>query len=214
MKKHFLFSLILFSIYASAQFNPSAPWMQSLGSKNGSATLEEMKSSFDTYWLTHDKDVRGSGYKPFMRWITRWENLKNPDGNLETNAQLLKEFDLKKQTAQQTNRRLSPPSNWEAIGPVAYTNTGSWSSGKGRVNAICIDPNHANVIYMGTPAGGIWKSIDSGHIFTNISDQLLQNGVSGIAIDANNSNIIYIATGDPDAGDTTSIGVYKSIDAD
>jgi hypothetical protein len=213
MKKHILFYLISFSIYTSAQFNSSAPWMKNLGTKNGSATIEEMKNSFDLYWLTHDKNVRGSGYKPFMRWVNQWENLKNADGSLMTNRQLQQALDIKKQSLQSTNRMLLPTSNWQAVGPFAYTNTGSWSSGKGRVNVITIDPNHPNTIYMGTPASGIWKSTDSGINFTNISDQLEQNGVSGIAIDPNNSNIIYIATGDPDGGNTTSIGVYKSTDA-
>ncbi len=213
MKKITLLFLIFISITAAAQFNSSAPWMQNLGAKNGSATLEEIKSSFDAYWLTHDKNLRGSGYKPFMRWFNQWKNLKNADGSLMTNAQLQKALDIKKQSLQNTNRLSIPSSNWQPVGPFAYTNTGSWSSGKGRVNVVTIDPTNPSIIYMGTPASGIWKSIDSGVNFTNISDQLQQNGVSGIAIDPTNSNIIYIATGDPDGGNTTSIGVYKSIDA-
>jgi hypothetical protein len=214
MKNYILSCFVLLSIYTSAQFNPSAPWMKNLGSKNGTATIDEMKASFDAYWLTHDRNARGSGYKPFMRWINKWENLKNADGSLMTNTQLQQAFDIKKQNLQnKTNRLALPSSNWQPVGPFAYTNTGSWSSGKGRVNVITIDPNNPNIIYMGTPASGIWKSTDSGINFTNISDQLQQNGVSGIAIDPNNSNIIYIATGDSDAGDTLSMGVYKSTDA-
>ena len=45
-----------------------------------------------------------------------------------------------------------------------------------------------------------------------LSDDLPQIGVSSIAIDYNNPNIMYIATGDDDAGDSYSVGVWKSID--
>ena len=74
------------------------------------------------------------------------------------------------------------------------------------------DPNTATTLYIGTPAGGIWKSIDSGVNWSPLSDELPQIGVSGIAVDHTNSNVIYIATGDKDAGDTYSIGVLKSTD--
>ena len=68
-------------------------------------------------------------------------------------------------------------------------------------------------MYVGAPAGGIWKSTDAGITYIPLIDHLPQIGVSGIAIDPNNSNIIYIATGDDDAGDSYSVGVWKSTDA-
>ena len=84
--------------------------------------------------------------------------------------------------------------------------------GTGRTNAIAVDPNNANIWYVGAPAGGIWKSTDAGSSWTNLFDDFPQIGVSGIAIDPNDSNIIYIATGDDDAADSYSVGVFKSID--
>ena len=49
-------------------------------------------------------------------------------------------------------------------------------------------------MYVGAPAGGIWKSTDGGVTYIPLVDHLPQIGVSGIAIDSNNSDIIYIAT--------------------
>ncbi|MBT8223109.1 MAG: hypothetical protein KJN96_08085, partial [Eudoraea sp.] len=82
----------------------------------------------------------------------------------------------------------------------------------GRINAIAVDPNNPNVWYAGAPAGGIWKTTDAGGSWTNLFDNFPQIGVSGIAIDPNDSNTIYIATGDDDAADSYSIGVFKSTD--
>jgi len=105
-----------------------------------------------------------------------------------------------------------PVSNWEPLGPFSHTNTGSWSSGQGRVNIVHVDPLNPSTIYIGAPAGGIWKSTNNGIGWTPLTDELPQIGVSGIAIDYSNSNVIYIATGDKDAGDSFSVGVYKSTD--
>jgi len=106
----------------------------------------------------------------------------------------------------------SPASNWSSIGPAVVDNTSTKTAGQGRVNAIALDPSNPNIIYVGAPAGGIWKSTNNGVDWTPLADNLPQIGVSGIAIDPNNSDIIYISTGDDDAGDSYSIGVLKSLD--
>lgn len=209
MKKLLLIILLIASITLSAQYNPDAPWMQALGEKNGKATLAEMKASFDEYWQTHDPNIKGSGHKPFMRWYTNVENQIKEDGTLENYDDLMLAFNQKKQ--QRNAQSVAVTSNWTPIhGTQSYINTGSWSSGQGRVSCITVDPANANVIYVGMPAGGIWKSIDGGTIFVPLSDDLPQIGVNAIAVDYNNSDIIYIATGDRDGGNTSSEGIWKS----
>ena len=111
-----------------------------------------------------------------------------------------------------TQAKMTDLSNWESLGPCDHTNTASWSSGQGRVNTFTIDPNHPNTYYVGTPAGGIWKSVDAGVNWSPLTDYLPQIGVSGIAVDHTDSNVIYIATGDDDAGDSYAVGVWKSTD--
>ena len=209
MKKSLLTLLLISSITLSAQYNPDAPWMQALGERNGTATLAEIKASFDEYWQTHDPNIKGSGHKPFMRWYTNVENQIKEDGTLENYDDLMLAFNQKKQ--QRNAQSVAVTSNWTPIhGTQSYINTGSWSSGQGRVSCITVDPANANIIYVGMPAGGIWKSIDGGIIFVPLSDDLPQIGVNSIAVDYNNSNIIYIATGDRDGGNTSSEGIWKS----
>jgi Secretion system C-terminal sorting domain len=209
--KNILLNIFLFSsISIFAQYNPDAPWMQALGAKNGTATLAEMKASFDDYWKTHDQNIKGSGHKPFMRYYTNLENHIKEDGTIENYDDLMLAFNQKKQN--RSAQAVAVTSDWTPIhGTQSYINTGSWSSGQGRVSCITVDPSNANTIYVGTPAGGIWKSIDGGLIFVPLSDDLPQIGVNSIAVDYNNSNIVYIATGDRDGGSTSSEGVYKSI---
>jgi len=214
MKNTHLCIFLLFSVIGYSQFNNNATWKKAnQNSKNNS--FQNDVDEFNEYWNTHDKSIKGSGYKPFKRWECFYENQLNADGSIITPQQLWEAWTQKKLSKQAKNSNeimALPPSNWQPVGPFTHTNTGSWSSGQGRTSAVAIDPNNPNIIYVGSPAGGIWKSTNSGATWTPLSDELPQIGVSGIAIDPTNSNTIYIATGDKDASDTYSVGVLKSTD--
>ncbi len=214
MKKSLLIILVLNFYCGYSQFNSNAPWLEKDSlSLAGKADINHLVSVFDQYWRTRDKSKKGSGYKPFMRWEYHWRNMTNPEGFLITPGEMWTAFNEKKSA--RSNRSINPNSvpacNWEPIGPFGNASAQS-TRARGRVNTVCVDPSNPNTIYMGTPAGGIWKSMDAGINWQPLSDNLPQIGVSGIAVDYSNPNVIYIATGDKDAGDTYSIGVMKSID--
>lgn len=213
MKRILLVMCLFVSGYTIAQFNQDAPWMRNLPQNASGAepSFYEIQQAFNEYWETHDPNVKGSGYKPFKRWEYIWEDVvKANNGHLPTAQDKWEAWQLK--TAAQNSFAATDLSNWQALGPFTHTNTGSWSSGQARINAITVDPNDSNTWYIGTPAGGLWKSTNAGGSWTTLTDNLPQIGVSGIAVDYNNSSIIYIATGDDDAGDTQSAGVFKSTD--
>jgi hypothetical protein len=205
--------MLLLSFLGYSQFNESAPWnVNSQNARQKEVSIDELKTSFDNYWLTHDKNVKGSGHKPFMRWENYWRTNANEQGFIISAEDFWNAWAQKKQTTLNRSALAVPVSNWQPVGPFTHTNTGSWSSGQGRVNYVCVDPSNPNTLYLGAPAGGIWKSTDAGVNWTPLSDNLPQIGVSGIAVDHTNSNVIYISTGDKDAGDSYSIGVLKSTD--
>ena len=213
MKKVVQGLIFLISFIGYSQYNRNAPWIKNNPiAKNTTVTIDESVRLFNEYWKNHDKNIKGSGYKPFMRWEEHWRNKTNNQGYLITPQQMWDAYNYKKSRSLQKN--LSPDavpiSNWTSVGPFTHTNSGSWSSGQGRVNTILVDPSNPNTVFIGTPAGGIWKSTNSGDNWTPLGDDFPQMGVSGIAIDYNNSNIIYLATGDPDASNTYSVGVLKS----
>lgn len=71
--------------------------------------------------------------------------------------------------------------------------------------------------YMGTTGGGIWKTVDDGITWKNISDGFLKTGTVGaIAVSESNPNIVIAGMGEHAArGVMTSMGdgVYKSTNA-
>ena len=71
--------------------------------------------------------------------------------------------------------------------------------------------------YMGTTGGGIWKTVDDGITWKNVSDDFLKTGTVGaIAVAESNPNIVVVGMGEHAArGVMTSMGdgLYKSTDA-
>ncbi|MEY8020942.1 thrombospondin type 3 repeat-containing protein [Muriicola sp. SD30] len=170
--------------------------------------LYNFSEAVEAYWASRDKNRKGSGYKPMKRWEHYWSHFADANGDLPSGKELWNSW----QNKQASSARSNPISNWNSVGPFAVRVFSGRLPGTGRVNQIAVDPNNENTWYIGAPAGGIWKTTDGGQTWTNLFDEFPQIGVSGIAIDSNDSNIIYITTGDDDAADSYSVGVFKSID--
>ena len=113
----------------------------------------------------------------------------------------------------------STVSEWEEIGPVMSTLGNGSLNGLGRVDRIAFDPGNSNIIYPGTPAGGLWRTVNGGASWTPLTDNIPMPSISGIVVSHANPNTIYILTGDGDSWPGAgwgyirpSIGVLKSTD--
>lgn len=118
----------------------------------------------------------------------------------KTAAEFIKTADLWKA------RSASSAGNWENIGISDNVRVG-------RVNCIAFHPDNTDIIYAGTPAGGLWKTEDHGTSWHCLTDDLPTLGVSAIVvIPKPGGDIIYIGTGDRDRDNSFSAGVFKSTD--
>lgn len=209
--------LIIFTLFTASIFaqviQRNAPWVSQTNLKvKQNITLEETKVAALNYFSSIDKDKKGSGLKPFERWNYHWSHYTKSDGTIAPASDLWGAWKKKNEMSASASTARTDDSNWNSLGPYSHTNTGSYSPGQGRVNAIAVDPSNSETYYVGAPAGGIWKSTDAGSTWSPLTDYLPQIGVSGIAVHPTNPQIIYIATGDDDAGDSYSVGVWKTID--
>ena len=97
MKNGILFLFLIISNLSFSQYINSAPWMQKLeASRNLSPTIDEQVAAFNEFWLTNDRNQRGSGFKPFMRWENHWRNKTNPQGHQITPQEMWDVFNYKK----------------------------------------------------------------------------------------------------------------------
>jgi|TARA_B110000263_G_scaffold66169_2_gene57137 photosystem II stability/assembly factor-like uncharacterized protein len=184
-------------------------WEENLLSQNPDATIEEKKIAFDSY-RQKVQYTKGNGYKPYARnldfLLQRTSNGKDiPNGKLYT--------EWLKEQAKYENNNANSNSNWIALGPIntPIVLSNGKKRGNGRVNCIAFDPLDVDVIWIGSPGGGLWKSNDGGVNWSTNSDNLPVIGVSNIAINPVNPQEMYITTGDAHASDTYSIGILKSI---
>src|SRR5580700_3266407 len=109
---------------------------------------------------------------------------------------------------------------WAPIGPSPMQEGSGQDNGL--VTSIAVNPNNPSVLYLGTAAGGVWRSADGGNTWTPLFDRQLSLGIGepgGIAIDPNNTDIIYVGTNsndgsaEPDTVVQPSAGLFKSTDA-
>ncbi|NET35146.1 MAG: glycosyl hydrolase [Cyanothece sp. SIO1E1] len=95
---------------------------------------------------------------------------------------------------------------WRNIGPFRG----------GRANAVAGVVGSPNLYYVGYTGGGVWKTIDGGLHWKNISDGSLKSGsVGDIAVAASDPNVIFVGMGEHAVRGvmtTYGDGVYKSID--
>jgi photosystem II stability/assembly factor-like uncharacterized protein len=163
-------------------------------------------------------EEEGEEYNLFKRWEYFNSSRLTSAGKIQNiAAKNFEEFNIhENQRRAMRTAAATTSGNWTSLGPTSRTKTpGGYSSGIGRVNCIMVDPANSNIIYIGAPSGGIWRSTTGGNSWSPLSDGLTAIGVSGIAIDptsSTSSRTIYILTGDGDGGATNSIGVLKSTD--
>ncbi len=97
---------------------------------------------------------------------------------------------------------------WRSIGPTIG----------GRVVAVAGVPGQRDLFYMGGVDGGVWKSVDYGVTWNNLTDGKLpsaSDSIGALAVAPSDPNVIYAGTGESDIrGDfITGDGVFKSTDA-
>ncbi|WP_046755663.1 T9SS type A sorting domain-containing protein [Kordia jejudonensis] len=150
--------------------------------------------------------------KQFERWAAFWKDRVLPNGT----------FMPASHTANLWTSELARQGNapetvadvpWTLLGPVTppVSNIGFYP-GMGRINAVAFTGNDTNTMYIGAPAGGVWKTTDGGANWTPQGDQFPNMGISDIVIDPVNTNTVYAATGDADGFQNRSVGVLKTTD--
>ncbi|HEX5654294.1 MAG TPA: hypothetical protein VFX58_14530 [Chitinophagaceae bacterium] len=173
--------------------------------------FNEVQQVVNNYYNTQPDKGRGSDYKHWKRyewWASRHLNesgiLENaPRRNAEVLASLNGAF------IESTN------ASWAPVGPTSISNG---LDDLGRVVCIAFHPTLANTFYIGTPAGGLWKTTDGGASYTPLSDNLPGLGVASIVIHPASPNTIFILTGDGNASHRGhymkehGTGLYKSTD--
>ncbi len=196
--------LFFFTQFSFSQLD-SMNWVQMM--KDPSSNFYDVQTAFNAYWNGRTIE-KGKGYKQFKRWEAYMEPRVYPSGDMKIPSQTYTQFKEWEDTHPASPTTKASGGVWSSMGPLGVSSGG----GAGRLNFVRFDPTNTNIIYVGAPDGGLWKSTNAGSTWSTNTDQLSVIGCSDIAINPTNTLIMYMATGDGDAGDSYSIGVMKSID--
>ncbi|MFN9776644.1 MAG: VPS10 domain-containing protein [Candidatus Kapaibacterium sp.] len=187
-------------------------WVQMMCEPN--ANFFTIQREFNEYWSRHER-AKGDGWKAFKRWEYFWERRVLPDGSFPSSKEIVDAVQKKlaeraaKRQSSKSNRKQNATANFTLMGPMNNIPT---NGGCGRLNNIAFHPTNSNIMFVGAPAGGLWKTTTNGASWTTNTDQFPTLGVSAIAIDPSNPNVMYIGTGDRDHVDSYGTGIYKSTD--
>ncbi len=193
-----LFALT-FAFALTALNAQSGDWVEQMD--DPSVNFYTVQQNFEKYWQEHQVE-KGKGWKQFKRWEAFMEPRVYPDGERPSPNIMMGAFQQIQGTGGQNIGQ------WKPMGPY----NGATLNGIGRINRIAFDPNDGQTIWIGAPAGGLWKSTNGGLNWTTNTDHLANLGISDIEINPQNTDIMYVATGDRDGADTYSFGVLKSTD--
>ncbi len=148
----------------------------------------------------------------FDKWLWYWKQHLDNNGYLVSDAKTWQEWQ-KLQTLEKGHKNARTTSgvvaSWTFQGPDSSEADGE---GVGRINILAFDPTDPNSYWVGSPAGGAWKTKDNGGHWACMTDQLPLLSVSDIVINPLNPNTVYLCTGDRDGQDYPGIGVLKSYD--
>ena len=85
----------------------------------------------------------------------------------------------------------------------------------GRSTAVAGVAGEPNLFYLGSTGGGVWRTDDAGHTWTNISDGFFGGSIGAVAVAPGDPNVIYVGEGSADVRGNTSMGrgAWRSTDA-
>lgn len=208
MIKHTLFLALACcsAMISFAQSNAHPSWVDLTQLRT--LSFEDLKHQHDSVWTVRPTE-RGQGFKQMERYFALHGSRLNAQGRPYSGEEIIRQWEEVRSYS--ANRSIS--GNWQALGPILNTNTTrDHIEGVGRTSCTTFHPTNPNIMLCGTPAGGIWKSIDGGNWWTTNTDWLPTLGISALLFDPTNPQIVYAGTGDRDASDSPGMGVMKSTD--
>ena len=84
----------------------------------------------------------------------------------------------------------------------------------GRIDDLAVDENNPSSFYVGSAAGGIWKTTNNGTTWTAVFDNEGVGSIGDVTLAPSNPDIVWAGTGEANNRQSSSFGdgVYKSID--
>ena len=223
MKYILVFVLLIFAGKLYAQVTVDEDLKPLLREKTKFREIKTTVNNFYNAKLAKLEPNDSIGKKRIMRKLKKWnrlfwisENYTNAAGEVIDGNALNYAAYKKRQQTDLANKTQTTLDRWTLQGPM------NGDKGVGRIDRIAFHPTNPNILFAGSPHGGIFKTIDGGANWLPLGDFMPSLGVAGIAVNPTNPNIIYVLSGDGESADNSFVnqhlyrsasqGVFKTID--
>ncbi len=123
---------------------------------------------------------------------------------LETRNRIGAEESAKLQRRLVDHKPSVPSTTWVSLGPTDAPEEFNYfpiaSVDSGRPSTIVVDPRNADVVYLATSGGGLWKTFDfqapAGPTWVPTTDTQPNLAIGALALDAAHPDTVYIGNGD------------------
>lgn len=118
------------------------------------------------------------------------------------------------QTPAESKEELAKPPIERAFGRLEWRSIGPANMG-GRTADVEGVPGDANVVYVATGSGGLWKTVNGGTTWKPLFERQGTFSIGDIALAPGNPDVVWVGTGEANPRNSVSFGdgVYKSTDA-
>ncbi len=98
------------------------------------------------------------------------------------------------------------------LSKVKYRSIGPYRGG--RSGAVTGDLKNKNVFYFGSTGGGVWKTIDGGSNWKNITDKFFGGSIGCVAVAPSDNTVLYVGEGESTLRGNVSegFGIWRSDD--
>lgn len=176
--------LLLVSVVSVSMGQKNLDLIQS----NDPVKVSEVVKEAESYFAKAGKE-NNSGYKLYERWLDWAARSMDANGYTITSKQAYEERQKFDNTFK--NTKMAFNGDWKELGPKEWTLGSSWSAGLGRIVSMAVEPGNQQLMYVGSPGGGLWKSVNGGASWVPLTDQANMS-IWSIAIDPIDNNKVYV----------------------
>ncbi|HWX86116.1 MAG TPA: hypothetical protein VNZ48_21160 [Xanthobacteraceae bacterium] len=105
---------------------------------------------------------------------------------------------------------------WQPLGPDLIPNGQTYGTNTidviGRTATVAIDPRDPKHLLLGSAAGGIWESRDTGATWAPRTDRMPSIAIGALAFDPTDSTKVYAESGEGNFYYNLGAGIYRSTD--
>lgn len=178
----------------STQLTGNEPeWVKLMYSEH--PNVLEVREQYRLYYKSHPFE-KNKHTQNFKYWSRKVESQINSKGEISENV-IKKDKYKKLLTQKQRQSQTKKAGNiWKPVGPFqTYLDDGSMNLRPTQANVFCIAvaPSNKDILYAGTAAGMVFKSVDHGMNWSSVSVNYAFDGPADIKVHPTNPDIVYVA---------------------